>query len=92
MVLDQNDTYCIGIDVGSSGFRLQLSNTKADNLFLIKRSYDNLNDQIWDENGYFYVSNAYDIILSLLKDIQDEFSSISIYSLAISSIEPLVRS
>lgn len=90
MDIDKKDKFSVGLDVGSSGIRLQLTDTKANNLLLLRKNYNEVNYEIWDDNGYYFASNAFKIIMSLINELKENFQTINIESITISTIGPSI--
>ncbi len=93
MTFDDNEAYSVGIDIGTSGIRSLLLNTKG---IIIKKqmiSFESLNGEnwrIWDDEKRIDVIKLRITVIDLLKTLSNSFSKIRIKSLGISSIGPSI--
>ncbi|MHA2246399.1 MAG: FGGY family carbohydrate kinase [Candidatus Hodarchaeales archaeon] len=83
--------YSIGIDVGSSGIRLLLVNTKGDKITTQIMTYRDLLEQgtiIWDNENRINVNTLVETIENQLILLSRTFPEVRILSLSFSSIGP----
>jgi xylulokinase len=93
MTFADNEASSVGIDVGTSGIRLLLLNTKGNIVKKQMLNYKSLNDEnsrIWDDEKRIDVIKLRNTVVDLLKTLSNGLSNVKIKSLGISSIGPSI--
>ncbi|MFX0085160.1 MAG: FGGY family carbohydrate kinase [Candidatus Hodarchaeota archaeon] len=93
MTFDDKESYSVGIDIGTSGIRLLVLNTKGMITEKQMVNYKSLNDEnwrIWDDEKRIDVIKLRIKVVDLLKTLSNSLSKIKIKSLGISSIGPSI--